>query len=304
MVNTMEIRRCGSDPIFVFVALLLAIALMMISGCAVSAPPIDDTPRVAMTPVKDQVVVSASPSNLVGSMVPVDISIANGTTEPRLLVPSQIFAINEHDQRIIPMPPSEAIRAATKANSLKAGLKGAAKNAALGAATGAITGGAIGAAVGTIVAEPVEGMALGAALGGAVGGTQGAVVGGVQGQAIAYHDAETQISSLALQQSEVHPDYTVNGYVFFPQGNYKGIQVVLLNQETHQTDTILVPWGGAPGEIRDQYADSAPVESKRSDQTSDQPILPGATVHSSSGVGAPPQPAISSPGINGASDTE
>jgi hypothetical protein len=147
-------------------------------------------------------------------------------------------------------------------------------------------------------------MALGAALGGAVGGTQGAVVGGVQGQAIAYHDAETQISSLALQQSEVHPDYTVNGYVFFPQGNYKGIQVVLLNQETHQTDTILVPWGGAPGEIRDQYADSAPVESKRSGQTSDQPILPGATVHSSSGVGAPPQPAISSPGINGASDTE
>jgi hypothetical protein len=259
MVNTMEIRRCGSDPIFVFVALLLAIALMMISGCAVSAPPIDDTPRVAMTPVKDQVVVSASPSNLVGSMVPVDISIANGTPEPRLLVPSQIFAINEHDQRIIPMPPSEAIRAATKANALKAGLKGAAKNAAFGAAAGAVTGGAIGAAVGTIVAEPIEGMALGAALGGAVGGTQGAVVGGVQGQAIAYHDAESQISSLALQQSEVHPDYTVNGYVFFPQGNYKGVQVVLLNQETHQTDTILVPWGGAPGELRDQYSHTAPV---------------------------------------------
>lgn len=300
----MEIRRSGFEHVFTVVALLLLIAPTLLSGCAVSAPPIDDTPRVAMTPVKNQVVVSASPSNLVGSMVPVDISIANGTTEPRLLVPSQIFAINEHDQRIIPMPASEAIRAATKANSLKAGLKGAAKNAAFGAAAGAVSGGAIGAAVGTIVAEPFEGMALGAALGGAVGGTQGAVVGGVQGPAIAYHDAETQISSLALQQSEVHPDYTVNGYVFFPQGNYKGVQVVLLNQETHQTDTILVPWGGGPGDLRDQYADSASAESKLSGQTSAQPILPGARVHSASGLEAPPQPAISSQGVSGANDTE
>jgi hypothetical protein len=304
VVKAMEISRSGFEPVFGVIALLLAIAPMLITGCAVSAPPIDDTPRVAMTPVKDQVVVSASPSNLVGTMVPVEISIANGTTEPRLLVPSQIFAINEHDQRIIPMPATEAIRAATKANALKAGLKGAAKNAAFGAAAGAVTGGAIGAAVGTIVAEPVEGMALGAALGGAVGGTQGAVVGGVQGQAIAYHDAESQISSLALQQSEVQSDYTVNGYVFFPQGNYKGVQVVLLNQETHQTDTITVPWGGAPGELRDQYADSAPAQSKRSAQTAAQPILPGATVHSSTGTEAPPQPAISSPGVSAASETE
>ena len=137
-------------------------------------------------------------------------------------------------------------------------------------------------------------MALGAALGGAVGGTQGAVVGGVQGQAIAYHDAESQISSLALQQSEVQSDYTVNGYVFFPQGNYKGVQVVLLNQETHQTDTITVPWGGAPGELGDQYADSASAQPKRSAQTAEQPILPGATLHSSSDSELPPKGYIKS----------
>ena len=66
VVKAMEISRSGFEPVFGVVALLLAIAPMLITGCAVSAPPIDDTPRVAMTPVKDQVVVSASPSNLVG----------------------------------------------------------------------------------------------------------------------------------------------------------------------------------------------------------------------------------------------
>jgi hypothetical protein len=105
----------------------------MFTGCAVSAPPIENTPRVAIDPVKDQVTVSASPTTIVGTVVPVDISIANGTTEPRLLVPSQIFAINEHDQKIISIPPGEAIRAAGNANALKAGLTGAAKNAAIGA---------------------------------------------------------------------------------------------------------------------------------------------------------------------------
>lgn len=247
-----------------------------------------------MTPVKDQVVVSASPSNLVGMMVPVDISIANGITEPRLLVPSQIFAINEHDQRIIPMPATEAIRAATKANALKAGLKRRRRTPPSRPRPELLP---------EAPSEPqsvqsslnrLKEWPLGAALGGAVGGTQGAVVGGVQGQAIAYHDAESQISSLALQQSEVQSDYTVNGYVFFPQGNYKGVQVVLLNQETHQTDTITVPWGGAPGELGDQYADSASAQPKRSAQTAEQPILPGATLHSSSDSELPPKGYIKS----------
>ena len=75
----MEIRRSGFEHVFTVVSLLLLIAPMLLSGCAVSAPPIDDTPRVAMTPVKNQVVVSASPSNLVGSMVPVDANCEYAT---------------------------------------------------------------------------------------------------------------------------------------------------------------------------------------------------------------------------------
>jgi hypothetical protein len=72
VVNTMGIRRSGFGPNFGVLVLFLAIGPMMITGCAVSTPPIDDAPRVGMTPVKDQVIISASPSNVVGHMVPVN----------------------------------------------------------------------------------------------------------------------------------------------------------------------------------------------------------------------------------------
>ncbi len=68
--------------------------------------------------------------------------------------------------------------------------------------------------------------------------------GGAQGQAAAHHDAETQISALSLQTREAHPNYSINGYVFFPKGEYTSIQMTLLNEETHQTDTRTSSWEG------------------------------------------------------------
>ena len=183
--------------------------------------------------------------------------IANGTDEPYLVEPDQIFAINEQGQRIMPVTSSEAIEQAGSANSLKAGLTGAAKNAAIGAVVGAATGAAIGAAVGTIVLSPAQGALVGAAIGGSVGAAGGGVYGGAQGQAAAHHDAETQISALSLQTREAHPNYSVNGYVFFPKGEYTSIQMTLLNEETHQTDTRTSSWQG--GEIATGGASAVPM---------------------------------------------
>ncbi len=73
----------------------------------------------------------ALPGAPIGGVVPVDVSIANGTDEPYLVQPDQVFAINEQGQRIMPVPASEAIQEAGNANALKAGLTGAAKNAAI-----------------------------------------------------------------------------------------------------------------------------------------------------------------------------
>jgi hypothetical protein len=147
----------------------------------------------------------------------------------------------------MPISAGEAIQEAGNSNALKAGLTGAAKNLAIGAIAGAATGAAIGAAVGTIVLSPAQGALVGAAIGGSVGAAGGGVYGGVQGQAAAHHDADTQISALSLQTREAHPNYSINGYVFFPKGEYTSIQMTLLNEETHQTDTRTSSWDG--GEI-------------------------------------------------------
>jgi len=238
----------------VSIAALLAFGL---GGCATTWNPIPITPRVALTPTKGDVTMQALPGAPIGRIVPVDVSIANGTDEPYLVEPDQIFAINEQGQRIMPVTSSEAIQEAGSANSLKAGLTGAAKNAAIGAVVGAATGAAIGAAVGTIVLSPAQGALVGAAIGGSVGAAGGGVYGGAQGQAAAHHDAETQISALSLQTREAHPNYSVNGYVFFPKGEYTSIQMTLLNEETHETDTRTSSWQG--GEVATGGAKAVPM---------------------------------------------
>jgi hypothetical protein len=245
------------------IAALLAFAL---GGCATTWNPIPITPRVALTPTKGDVTMTARPGEPIGRIVPVDVSIANGTDEPYLIQPDQVFAINQQGQRIMPVPASEAIQEAGNANALKAGLTGAAKNLAIGAIAGAATGAAIGAAVGTIVLSPAQGALVGAAIGGSVGAAGGGVYGGVQGQAAAHRDADTQISALSLQTREAHPNYSINGYVFFPKGEYTSIQMTVLNEETHQTDTRTSSWDG--GEIATGTNSTTPMS------TSPTPVTP------------------------------
>jgi hypothetical protein len=236
---------------------IVALLAFGLGGCATTWNPIPITPRVALTPTKGDVTMQALPGAPIGGVVPVQVSIANGTDEPYLVEPDQIFAINEQGQRIMPVTSNEAIQEAGSANSLKAGLTGAAKNAAIGAVVGAASGAAIGAAVGTIVLSPAQGALVGAAIGGSVGAAGGGVYGGAQGQAAAHHDAESQISALSLRTREAHPNYSVNGYVFFPKGEYTSIQMTLLNEETHQTDTRTSSWQG--GEVATGGASAVPT---------------------------------------------
>lgn len=189
------------------------------------------------------------PGKTIGDIVPVDLSAANGTDEPYLLVPNQVFAIDQQGQRILPVAPAEAIQEAGDADALKAGLTGAAKNAAVGLVAGAVVGAAIGVVAGAIVGQPGLGAAYGAALGGGVGAAEGGVLGGVQGQEAAHQDAQTQITALALQAGELHPNFSANGYIFFPKGTYQSVQMTLLNEERHESQTLTAPWptdGAAP----------------------------------------------------------
>jgi hypothetical protein len=226
------------------IAVLVLVLGLGLTGCATSWRPIADVPRVALTPSRGEITMQTRPGKPIGDIVPVDVAVANGTDEPYRIESDQVFAINQQGQRVMPIPAGDAIAEAGRANALKAGLTGAAKNALVAGLAGAAAGAAVGAVVGTIVASPAEGAILGAAMGGSVGAAGGGILGGLQGETAARNDAATQISSLSLQTRDANPNYSVNGYVFFPKGTYTSVEMNLFNEETHESATRRSSWDG------------------------------------------------------------
>jgi hypothetical protein len=214
-------------------AALLASFALAVGGCAIAPAPITDTPHIVATPVNGQLTFSSEPSKPIGEVLPIYVSIANGTSSPRAVVPSQIFALNDAGSRVAPLPPAEAARQAGGAGELRAAL--------LSAGTSGLVEGAIGAGIGAIAGSLIHSGATGAALGGAIGGGSGAISGATAGPAKADAQASTQLTALALPAQDVRQDFTVSGYVFFPKGNYKRIQMLLVDDETGDTEVVNQP---------------------------------------------------------------
>jgi len=214
--------------------LALLAAVPMLAGCAVASAPIKSEPQVVASPVNGEVSVTSRQGDPIGGVTPVYVSIANGTDTPRSVVPSQVFALNQAGERIAPIPPGEAGRQAGGAGELKAALASAAVSGA--------TAGALGAAAGAVAGAFTGGAGKAAGLGAAVGGGYGAFTGAPAGQRAAHEQAEKQLSALALHGGEVRKDFTVSGYVFFPKGNYKGIELLLVNSESGDTEVVKTPW--------------------------------------------------------------
>jgi len=208
--------------------------MFMIAGCVLARAPLRDTPKVVATPEAGQLSVAMQPANAVGEVQPVYVSIANGTDIPRAVVPSQIFALDEQGQRIAPLPPGEAARQAGGTGELKAAL-------ASGAASGAITG-ALGAGVGAVAGSLIHSGAAGAAIGSAIGAGEGAMQGAFAGPNKANQQAKDQVTALALEKGDVRNNFTVSGYVFFPKGDYKQLQLLLVDNESGDTEIIERPW--------------------------------------------------------------
>lgn len=222
--------RCSSWP-----GALAAITLAaVVAGCSVASAPIENPQSVVATPKTGELSVTAHPSPQVGNVTPLFLSIANGTDAPRTITPSQIFAINSDGDRVAPLPAGEAARQAGGAKKLSAVLKSGAVSGAAGGVVGAALGAAAGAAIG--------GPAAGAALGGAIGAGTGAFEGARAGADDSGNQAQTQMNSLAMPAGEVRKDFTVSGYVFYPKGNYNEIEMVLVNSETGNTETIREAW--------------------------------------------------------------
>ena len=218
----------------------LLLMLLTISACGIASAPLKETPRIVATPQPGQLNVTTQPSQPIGDVLPLYVSVANGSDVPRSIVPSQIFALNDSGARVAPLPPGEAAREAGGSGELKAALTSG--------AVGGVAEGALGAGLGAIVGSVVNGFsgfsgpASGAIVGGALGGGSGIVNGVQRGADKADQQAGQQLQALALQGGEVRHDFTMSGYVFFPKGSYHEVEFLLVNQETGDTEVMREPW--------------------------------------------------------------
>ena len=221
---------------------LAAAILIALGGCAVAPAPLAHTPNVVATPQQGRLAVSVQAAPAVGEVVPVYVSVANGTDNTRTVVPNQIFALNSVGERIAPLPPGEAARQAGNANELEGAIKSATISgvggAAVGAAAGAIAGAGGNSGGGWGFNSPTQGALVGTGFGGGWGVYNGAGA----GQSKADQQANQQIDALSLQPQEVRQNFVASGYVFFPKGNYDQVEMLLVDRETGATEKVTEPW--------------------------------------------------------------
>ena len=212
----------------------LAVMASMLCGCAVAPAPVQYPLHVAATPLNGEITVGVDKAPPVGDVIPVYVSVANGTDIPRGVLPTQILAIDESGQRVTPIPPGEAARLSGGAGELKAAL--------ISGAVSGVAGGALGAGMGAAVGAVSGDVGPGAIIGAAVAAAQGIFSGVSSGQSKADEQANQQIQALALQPQDVNHNFTVSGYVFYPKGNYREIDILMVNRETGDTESVKRPW--------------------------------------------------------------
>lgn len=208
--------------------------VMALEGCGIASAPLQETPQNVATPQPGAIAISEDARAPVGDVVPVYVSVANGTGIPREIVPSQIFAIDRNGNRAAPLPPGEAARRAGNSEELFAALK----SGAVGGVAAGLIGTGLGAGAGAALGNTVGG----AGLGGTIGAGEGILYGAPAGQGKADAQANQQIGALALQGGSLRQDFTLGGYVFFPKADYKELDVLLVNVETGDTEVMREPW--------------------------------------------------------------
>jgi hypothetical protein len=173
--------------------------------------PIKDVPQKAATPINGQITtIGSEHSKPIGNILPVDVSIANGSNSPLEFLASQIFVLADADNHIAPLPPAEAARQAGGVGELRAALPIA--------RTVSAVEGALGAGLGAVAGSLNQRRSTGAGLAVAIGGGLGAIGGGTAGPAIADEQANTQLNAFSLPLQDVRRDFTISGLGLLPQG--------------------------------------------------------------------------------------
>jgi hypothetical protein len=216
---------------------LLISAACIAASCsnngAVATPSPLSLPKVVATPSYCQVSVLAVADKPVGNVIPIYVSVANGSDDPLLESPGEIFAQGDDGNRVPVVPLTEAVAQAGGAAGLVSSLGTAAAYGVPAAAVGGVTGAAGGG---------LAGMSWGNALSGSlIGSAAGLVAGGAQGLWTAHQAAEQraeeQIATLSLKATTIPPNGTASGYVFYPADQYKKLLAIMGDTETKSSVT-------------------------------------------------------------------
>ena len=201
-------------------ALIVAVALLAACAAKHQAPPLA-VPELE----SGKVVVRAVAAHPIGPVQPVALAVTNGLTESVRVDPRQAYATNPAGERIAPLPPGEAAQLG-KGRALPGSLSGAGK----GVVTGGVLGSIAGAITGAITGGIGGAVAAGAAAGAALGGITGAIGGGGETPPDVAGYTERGLPSTSLA-----PGLSATGYVYYPEGEYETLELLLSDEPSGRT---------------------------------------------------------------------
>lgn len=186
----------------------------------------------------------AHAQNDIGKMTVLFIKLRNDTDTPRSISLARISGITADDSKVSPIEPGEAAYEISARDKTSA-WKGAAAGMAAGALGGAAIGGISGAVAGAVLGPP--GAAAGAAIFAAAGGATGALVGAAVGALKASQPQYSEVSSpegkalhRRLTDQVIASAAQVDGFLFFPKGNYKRIAFAV-SSDTVANHELIIP---------------------------------------------------------------
>ena len=196
---------------------------LVVAACAAAKPPAP-LPLPAAAP--GTIEIAARTLEPAGELTVIEIALTSEHPDTLTLDRKQVYAHAAgvaHDgaaQRIAPLSSAEAARRAGSN-----GLPSAARSSAYGAAEGGLRGGATGAVTG-----------------GGTGGLVGAAVGMIGGVFRGVQDQPPDVAGFedrALPTTALRPGLSATGLVYFPVGDYREIEVLLVGEKNIMR--ILVP---------------------------------------------------------------
>jgi hypothetical protein len=206
----------------------ILLAGLVVTGCAAARPPAP-LPLPAAAP--GTIEIAARALEPAGEVAVIEVAVTSEHEATLALDRKQVYARvggvagGPAPQRIAPLGSAEAARRAGSA-----GLPSAARSSAYGAAEGGL-----------------RGAATGAVTGGGTGGMVGAAVGAIGGVFRGAQDQPPDVAGFedrALPTTALRPGLSVTGLVYFPLGEYREIEVVLVGEK--EVVRMIVPVAAPP----------------------------------------------------------